>query len=155
MKKPKLLIKKHTLKGSHWFSLYKCPYCDNNIIVRKLQIEEKKVKSCGCVKNKLISQSLTTHGLRHTNLYSRWQDINKRCRKGSSQNNKYYYGRGIKVCKKWRESFMAFYNWALANGYKKELEIDRINNSRGYSPENCRWVTHKENCNNRRQKLLI
>lgn len=59
-----------------------------------------------------------------------------------------YGGRGITVCPEWK-SRRAFREWALKNGYEENLTIDRIDNDKGYSPDNCRWVTMKENCNNR------
>lgn len=59
-----------------------------------------------------------------------------------------YGGRGIKICKEWRESASSFVAWAVQNGYQEGLTIDRINNDSGYEPDNCRWVTNKENVRN-------
>ena len=58
--------------------------------------------------------------------------------------------RGIHICEEWKSEFTNFYDWAISHGYTESLELDRIDNDKGYSPDNCRWVTHKENCNNRR-----
>lgn len=65
-----------------------------------------------------------------------------------------YGGRGIKVCVEWLNDFEAFKSWALANGFKKELQIDRINSDGDYSPENCRFVTPEENTRNQDQVKL-
>ena len=60
-----------------------------------------------------------------------------------------YFKKGISVCKEWENDFEPFRLWSIENGYSKGLQIDREDNSKGYSPENCRWVTPKVNCNNR------
>jgi hypothetical protein len=72
-----------------------------------------------------------------------------RCLNPKASNYKWYGGRGITVCSEWL-IFADFYSWALKNGYEESLELDRIDNDKGYCPENCRWITHKEQCNNRR-----
>ncbi len=73
-----------------------------------------------------------------------------RCSKPNCRAYKWYGARGIKVCEKWVNSFEAFRDWAISHGYCAGLEIDRIDNDGNYEPDNCRWVTHKENMQNRR-----
>lgn len=79
----------------------------------------------------------------------------KRCHSEGYFNYKSYGGRGIRVCDEWRNDIMPFFNWSMANGYQEGLQIDRIDNDAGYSPDNCRWVAVKVNANNRRTKRLV
>ena len=98
--------------------------------------------------------SRVKHGMYGTRVYNVWAGMVYRCK----ANNKYsrnYHDRGIEVCKEWRASFINFYNWAFQAGYRDDLQIDRIDNDKGYFPENCRFVTAKVNCLNRRNNKLI
>jgi hypothetical protein len=81
-------------------------------------------------------------------LIQTWQDMLRRCH-GNHPRFSYYGGRGITVCQEWRDSFDAFYDWAMANGYSDELQIDRKNNAKGYSPDNCRWATRQQQAANK------
>ena len=80
-----------------------------------------------------------------------WYRIKERCYNENSKSYHRYGGRGICVCEEWLNDSSAFARWAIENGYEKGLEIDRIDNDKGYSPENCRWVTKKENTRNTRR----
>lgn len=86
------------------------------------------------------------------NIYSKMKD---RCYKEYSKSFKDYGARGITICDEWLKSPKAFYKWAFENGYKEGLEIDRINNNKGYGPSNCRWATRLEQANNKRNNLFI
>jgi hypothetical protein len=96
-----------------------------------------------------------THGASHTPLYRTYRNIKNRCYYQKSQNYSLYGGRGIGMSEEWRESFAPFQEWALANGYQDGLTIDRIDGEKGYSPENCRWVTQKINNRNRSVNMLV
>lgn len=87
-------------------------------------------------------------------LYTIWKNMKARCSNNASQNS-YYGARGITVCEEWRNSYQAFYNWAMANGYTDELTIDRIDVNGNYEPSNCRWATLKEQANNKRNNRLL
>lgn len=79
----------------------------------------------------------------------------ERCENPNNASYKNYGGRGIKVCKKWRKDFTAFCRWARSNGYDPKLSIDRIDNDKGYSPNNCRWADSKTQARNRRNNRII
>jgi hypothetical protein len=85
-------------------------------------------------------------------LYNLWLQMLYRCDNPKHISYKYYGGRGITVCEEWRQSFEAFHDWALANGYSDSLTIDRIEPDGDYEPSNCRWATMKEQCHNRRPR---
>lgn len=94
---------------------------------------------------------------RKKKIYKRYQNIKRRCYDTKSNSYKYYGAKGIKVCDEWlgKNGFYNFLDWALANGYKEELQIDRINVKGNYCPENCRWVDRKTNMRNRTNSLYI
>lgn len=98
-----------------------------------------------------------THGFSasHPKLFLVWETMRNRCNNTHREKYKDYGARGIKVCDEWNDSAQKFCEWALANGYEEGLQIDRINNDGDYCPENCRWVTPKENSRNRRNTKYL
>jgi hypothetical protein len=106
------------------------------------------VVSCGCWKDENTKKRMTRHGMSETRLYNMWCGMVQRCSDPNYKKYNDYGGRGIYVCKQWKR-FEQFYA-DMSHGYSSGLEIDRINNDGPYAPENCRWVTHQKNCNNRR-----
>jgi hypothetical protein len=83
-------------------------------------------------------------------LYGVWASMKQRCLNPNASNYHRYGGRGIRVCNIWRRDFPSFRKWAIDNGYRKGLQIDRIDNNGNYQPNNCRWSTAKEQRANQR-----
>lgn len=154
-------------------SLWSCKCdCGSVVVVVGTELNCGHVKSCGCIRHdKLIAYNKsaekraktaeynkthkTTHGLRHTRLYKEWQSMKRRCDCKSWRDYKNYGGRGITVCDEWRNDFMAFHDWAMANGYDDSLSLDRIDVNGNYEPSNCRWVTLKHQANNKRNSHFL
>lgn len=93
-------------------------------------------------------------------LYHVWLGMKERCNNPNGRTAKWYYEKGIRVCPDWEKDFYTFREWAVNNGYdysktRKEQSLDRISDNKGYSPDNCRWVTHSENCRNKDNNVLI
>jgi hypothetical protein len=94
-------------------------------------------------------------GRRKTRIYRIWITMIQRCHNQNNWQFKNYGARGISVCDEWRESFIRFREWAFANGYAPDLEIDRQENDGPYAAWNCRWATKKQNCRNTRRNVIV
>lgn len=148
-----LVIEPARTKSGKFAWKCKCD-CGKFVIVKGFELKNGGTKSCGCYKNDIARKRLTKHGLSRTKLRSILTSIHSRCENPNHISYKNYGGRGISVCKEWIEDFSAFYEWAINNGYKENLQIDRINNDGNYEPNNCRFVTQKENLMNKRNTLV-
>lgn len=105
--------------------------------------------SCGCERAENNAKRMTKHNMYRTRLYKVWEGMKSRCDNPHNDRYKNYGGRGIDICDSWRKDFLNFYEWAINNGYKDDLTIDRINVNGNYEPDNCKWSTPKEQANNR------
>lgn len=134
--------------------------CGKECDVPSTDLVSGNTKSCGCLQPEKARNSHLKHGdcpygKKATKLYSVWSGMKNRCNTKSHVEYKNYGGRGIKVCDEWLNNYSTFKEWALSNCYKEGLQIDRIDNNQGYSPENCRFVTRKENGNNKSTTIRI
>lgn len=164
----RLVVLKYLYTNERRSAVWLCK-CDCGNIVEKdaMSLKCKTMKSCGCLKRENTSKlgkskysDRTTHGKTHTRLYNVWCGMKQRCYNIKSKKYSIYGARGIKVCEEWKNDFMSFYNWAMANGYDGTAEygkctIDRINVNGNYEPNNCRWITYKEQANNRRNNTIL
>ena len=139
-------------KNTKWVCECKC---GTRKVVSSVTLRNGTSKSCGCMRTELLLERVQTHGKSKTRLYRIWAQMIQRTTNKNKPDFYYYGGREIAVCKEWRESFEVFEKWAKENGYAENLTIDRKDNDKGYQPDNCRWVTMKEqNRNTRRTHYL-
>ena len=150
-----LLVLRRSDRGSkrrmHWWCLCDCGMEKE---IQGSHLRSGATISCGCRQH----GNTVTHGAakagKKEKLYLIWSDMRDRCRRKSSTSYHNYGGRGIRVCEIWDSSYPAFREWAQTSGFKEGLRIDRMDNDGPYTPENCRWVTNEENCQNTRRTKL-
>lgn len=138
-------------RASYW--LCEC-ICNKKLIVRSDSLVSGNTQSCGC----LFKDSHTKHGMYGTPEYNAYYSMLDRCCNKDNENYHNYGGRGIKVCKRWLGA-EGFNNFLKDMGEKPEpkkyYQIDREYNNKGYTPDNCRWTTAKNNSNNTRKNCVI
>ncbi len=136
--------------------LWKCQCdCGNITYVISYSLTSGATRSCGCIRKN------SNHTPRKKDrLYVIWSGMKGRCYNAGNSSSKWYLEKGITVCEEWKNNFSAFKEWALDNGYdysksRKEQQIDRIDNSKGYSPDNCRFVSSAENSRNKSDNVFL
>ena len=144
-------------KWGNMLWLCKCD-CGNDHVVPSAKLIQGKSKSCGCYAIEVKSNKATRHGLTKGGVKPRtftiWNNIKARCLNTRAINYKNYGGRGISICDEWM-SFEEFHKWAVNNGYRDNLTIDRIDNNGYYYPDNCRWISRGENAGRNRNTILL
>lgn len=142
----------HTGKETTWDCICECGK-SSTVIGRDLR--NGNTKSCGCLQVEMARNSNIKHGGsargNKTDLYARWEGMKKRCFQPKCKSYKDYGGRGISVCDEWKNDYGAFRDWALSNGFRPDLTIERVNNDGNYSPDNCKWIPKSEQSKNRRK----
>lgn len=131
--------------------------CGNTLITPITPLKLGRTKSCGCMNSENRRLNYRKHGMSSSRVFHIWANMLDRCNNPNSPRYQDYGGRGITVCDEWidENGSTNFINWALSNGYSNNLTLDRIDNDKGYSPQNCRWVDNRTQQRNKRTNRLI
>lgn len=140
----------HGPSGRIWYCLCDCGKKKEKPLTA-YELKQGKRNHCGCVKP---NSGMRTHGQSETKLYKVWSSMKHRCSNPNDPAYCNYGARGITVCDEW-QTFEPFHTWAMANGYREGLTIERQGNNKGYSPENCIWIPKPEQSNNTRRCRMI
>ena len=132
-------------------SVVKCD-CGKTKIVLDQNLRRGLTTSCGICTHKDARKHGDAGRGRYHPIYKKYRGMMQRC---SDPKYERYFGRGIRVCEEWKNSYEAFKNWALSHGWKDGLSIDRIDPNGNYEPSNCRWITMADQMNNRTTSMFL
>lgn len=130
------------------YGIFECPYCLNQFKATMLSIKTGHTKTCGCMSYVLSGNGIYKHGGSRTRIYKTYHCMMHRCYDVSDIAYKHYGKKGVIVCDEWKNSFEAFRDWALLNGYSEKLTINRKDTKGNYTPDNCNWATYYEQAQN-------
>lgn len=151
----RLTVVEYSGKTKKGASTWKCLCTCGNVKILKTEVLNKGTsKSCGCLAIELLKIRSITHGLKNSVEYSIWNSMKSRCLNKKHKNYKDYGERGITICDEWINSFETFYA-DMGNRPDNSYSLERVNNSLGYTKENCIWTTAKSQCRNRRSNHLV
>lgn len=139
-------------KHNHNVWLFRCE-CGAFKACEEYSVRSGRIKSCGCLnyENLKSGNNRRKHGKHGTRLYRIWKGIHARCDHPIGKSQCY---KNVFYCDEWK-NFEPFYEWSMSHGYQDNLSIDRIDNDRGYSPDNCRWVTLSQQSINKKTTRFI
>lgn len=144
----KLKVEKYFGMDTKHHHLWECHCeCGKTILLSSTDLNRKHIKSCGCFSRPI--------GLSYSRLSRILRNIKQRCYNTNNPRFNVYGAKGITICDEWKNDFMSFYTWAMENGYRDDLTIDRIDVNGNYEPKNCRWISNQEQQFNKNTNVNI
>lgn len=155
------VVKRAESKHKNTYWVCRCD-CGTNTLVTASHLTHGHTKSCGCLQRRTAQKTMVSmmktkgadgHSVRR--LSKTWRNMISRCNNPNDKSYPNYGGRGIKISPEWESDYWAFERWAVSSGWEPGLTLDRIDNDKGYCPDNCRWATQKQQNNNKRNVIIL